>query len=114
MENEIGRKIRELRKSAGLTQSELASRLGVQKAAVAKYESGEIENLKRSTIQKLALLFDVSPVVFIDPNYTEPFGLEIVRRYNNADDTTKMMVDRLLSYSTKLSKLKEGQEDGNT
>lgn len=114
MENEIGRKIRELRKAAGLTQSELASRLGVQKAAVAKYESGEIENLKRSTIQKLALLFDVSPVVFIDPNYTEPFGFEIVRRYNNADDTTKMMVDRLLSYSTKLSKLKEGQEDGNT
>ena len=34
---ELGERIRSLRKQKGLTQEELASRLGLQKSAVAKY-----------------------------------------------------------------------------
>lgn len=54
-------RIKELRLAAGLTQEELGEKLGLQKSAIAKYENGRVENIKRSTIQAMAELFGVSP-----------------------------------------------------
>lgn len=61
----IGDKIRVLRKRKGLTQEELGKIIGVKKSAVAKYENNRVENLKRSTIQKLAEVFNVAPSYFV-------------------------------------------------
>lgn len=58
--------IRKLRKEKGWTQQELGDRLGVQKSAIAKYESGRVKNLKRTTIKKMSEIFNVDPMVFID------------------------------------------------
>ncbi|WP_290155211.1 helix-turn-helix domain-containing protein, partial [uncultured Dubosiella sp.] len=58
--------MRKLRKEKGWTQQELGDRLGVQKSAIAKYESGRVKNLKRTTIKKMAEIFNVDPMVFID------------------------------------------------
>lgn len=57
----MGDRIRILRKQHKMTQEELGSRLGVGKSAILKYEKGMVENLPRSTIQKMATLFGVSP-----------------------------------------------------
>lgn len=51
---EIGMKIREARLAKGMTQEELGNLVGLQKSAIAKYESGRVVNIKRSTLQKLA------------------------------------------------------------
>lgn len=56
-----GKRIKELRKKHKLTQSQLGEIIGVQKSAVAKYERGEIVNLKRETISKLSNYFNVKP-----------------------------------------------------
>lgn len=56
-----GTTIKRLREQSGMTQEELALRLGVKKAAVNKYETGRVINLKRSTIEKLCRIFDVMP-----------------------------------------------------
>ena len=53
--------IKYYRKKLGLTQEELGNYVGVQKSAIAKYENGRIENLKRSTIEKLSELFGILP-----------------------------------------------------
>ncbi len=53
--------IKKLRKEHKLTQEELGAIIGVQKSAIAKYEHGRVENLKRSSIEKLANYFNVSP-----------------------------------------------------
>lgn len=37
---EIGRRIKEVRESLGLTQEELGQKLGVEKASISKYEAG--------------------------------------------------------------------------
>ena len=57
----MGDRIRQMRTDAGMTQEELAEKLGLQKSAIAKYENGRVENIKRSTIQKMAELFDKTP-----------------------------------------------------
>lgn len=56
-----GKIIKQLRKEHHLTQEKLGEIVGVQKSAIAKYERGEIVNLKRSTIEKMANYFGVLP-----------------------------------------------------
>ena len=44
-----------------MTQEELGARVGVQKAAIYKYENGLVVNLKRSILEKLAIVLDTTP-----------------------------------------------------
>lgn len=57
----MGERIRTLRKQHRMSMEELGSKIGVGKSAILKYEKGEVENLPRSTIEKLAIIFGVSP-----------------------------------------------------
>ena len=43
--------------------------MGVQRAAVQKWECGTVKNLKRDTIKKLSEIFNVPPSSFIDDEY---------------------------------------------
>lgn len=53
--------IKLLREKNDLTQEELAQKLGLKKAAINKYENGSVENIKKSIVQEMAKIFDVSP-----------------------------------------------------
>ena len=66
---DTGTKIKALRASAGMTQEELGKLLGVKRAAINKYETGIIVNLKRSTIEKLCKIFNVTPQFLLDDDY---------------------------------------------
>lgn len=61
----IGEKIKQARLAKGYTQEELGNLVGVKKAAINKYESGIVQNLKRSMIAKLADALDIDPVSLI-------------------------------------------------
>lgn len=61
MDNIMGKRIKELRLKKGVTQEELGKIIGVQKSAILKYESGLVENMKRSSIKTLADYFGVRP-----------------------------------------------------
>lgn len=58
---EIGQKIKKARLEKGMTQQELGDIIGVQKSAIAKYESGRVVNIKRSTLQKIASALNMRP-----------------------------------------------------
>lgn len=55
-----GDRIRQLRIEHQMTQEELGAKVGVQKAAIYKYENGLVVNLKRSVLEKLALVLDTT------------------------------------------------------
>ncbi len=57
----MGDRIKYLREKSNMTQEELGAIIGVQKSAIRKYEKGEVENIKRSSIKKMADTFGVSP-----------------------------------------------------
>ncbi len=67
----VGAYIKTLRIKAGLSQEQLGSMVGVQRAAVQKWECGKVQNLKRETIKKLSDIFDVPPSSFIEDNFFE-------------------------------------------
>lgn len=68
----VGEKIKALRKSIGLNQTELGQRVGVQKNAVSKWECGRVEDIPTSTIKALASLFNVPASYLIDDEADEP------------------------------------------
>ncbi len=65
----IGAYIKKLRTENGYSQEELGRKLGVQRAAVQKWECGTVKNLKRDTIKKLSEIFNVPPSSFIDDEF---------------------------------------------
>lgn len=62
---DIGAKIRAARQAKGMTQEELGEILGVQKSAIAKYESGRVVNIKRSTLKKISDVLNIPPFELI-------------------------------------------------
>ena len=77
--NYMGDLLRKLRLEKGMTQLELANKLGLRKQTITQYEKGNIKNLKRSTIARLAEIFDVSPAVFIKPEDTvSQYGIKSI------------------------------------
>lgn len=63
-------KIKTLRLSKGLTQEELGNMVGIKKAAINKYETGRVVNIKRSTLKSLADALGVAPVDLLDDEET--------------------------------------------
>lgn len=57
----MGQYIKQLRIEKELSQDALGKLVGVNRAAVNKWENGSVENIKRSTIKKLSEIFGVSP-----------------------------------------------------
>lgn len=57
----MAERIKERRLQMAYTQEELAQKLGLQKSAIAKYENGRVENIKRSVIADMANILECSP-----------------------------------------------------
>lgn len=66
-----GDRIRQLRIEHQMTQEELGAKVGVQKAAIYKYENGLVVNLKRSVLEKLALVLDTTPTYLMGMEESE-------------------------------------------
>ena len=107
---EIGQKIKQARIAKGLTQEELGNMVGLQKSAIAKYESGRVVNIKRSTLQKLAQALDLrGSDLIIEANPKEAAELSakvlldielmdaIEIYYTLADEKQKMIRDLIRS-----------------
>ena len=60
-ENELSKKIRDLRAKHGLTLEQVAQQVGVGKSTVRKWETGFIENMRRDKIAKLASALHTTP-----------------------------------------------------
>ena len=58
---EMKDRIKQKRKKKGFSQTEIGLLLGVNRQAVCKWENGNVKNMKRSTIEKMAHIFNVSP-----------------------------------------------------
>ena len=99
-------RIKELRKIANLSQEELGRRVGLQRAAINKYERGLVTNIPLSVVEKMAQVLDVSPTYIVgwdndspNPLSTEVKILQGVKQFYGDDS-----IDLLESY-TELSPL---------
>ena len=63
----MGRRVRELRETRGLGQTEFAGILGTTQSAVSRIEAGDGANLRLSTLEQLAWALDAELVIELRP-----------------------------------------------
>ena len=87
-----GTRIKELRLLAEMSQEELGRRVGVQRAAINKYEKGTVENIPIHTIEKIAQVCDVSQTYIVgwsggagNPLAVEVKVIQVVKRFYGKD-----------------------------
>lgn len=100
----LSKKILERRLELGITQREVAVHVGVTEATVSRWESGDINNMRRNRIEKLAEVLQVSPfyIMGIDPNPTDATHftadqLALVDSYNSLNDIGKRTLVSVLA-----------------
>lgn len=79
MSDSPGARIKYLRQLANMSQEELGRRVGVQRAAINKYEKGSVTNIPIATVEKIANVFDVSPMFIVgwDDNNSSHLSAEV-------------------------------------
>jgi len=94
---DIGQQLRAYRLESGLRAEEIAARLGVSRAALYRYEKGEV--IKLDTIQRLAELLNISPLSLLGIGveyYNRPVGyMERIRQIEETADQI-LQVDGIL------------------
>ncbi|MDD2704559.1 MAG: helix-turn-helix transcriptional regulator [Acidocella sp.] len=86
--NEIGQQLRAYRMESGLKAEEISARLGVSRAALYRYEKGEV--IKLDTVNRLAELLKISPLTLLGIGveyYAKPVGYaERLRQIEESSD----------------------------
>ena len=67
----VGELIKKARIQKGMTQEELAERVGVKKSAVAKWENGRVTEIKRSNMKNLADVLCLNPTQLLGDQYVD-------------------------------------------
>ena len=93
-------RFKQLREESGLTQEELARRLGVSKGTVGNYEAGTRTPRKLADLNSLADYFNVEIDYLLGRSSSRPeFNLEeqwIISCYRNADEDTRIGIKSIL------------------
>ena len=71
----VGDIIKKARTEKGLTQEELAEKVGVKKSAVAKWENGRVSEIKRSNLKNLADALGLNPTQLLGDIERDPVGV---------------------------------------
>lgn len=100
----VGQKIKEARLAHGLTQEKLAAQVGVQKSAIAKWETGRVENIKRSSLKTLAEALSLSPSELIgydsaDNNPHDPIMDEVASLLSKATPEQLASIVRYIKFT---------------
>ncbi len=106
----MAERIKERRIFMGYTQEELGKKLGLQKSAIAKYENGRVENIKRSVIANMANVLECSPSYLLgwaDEISRQEESPEIFRYYESLNTCGKQAATehvRLLTLDDKYTR----------
>ena len=124
----MGERLKELRLQKKATQEDIGKIINVSKATIMKYEKGLVENLKRSSIEKLAKYFDVAPsyLMCLDDetslknnhtNINEEIKLlygenytQLLENYNKLNDLGKQTINIYIEGLTEVPKFTEKDE----
>ena len=99
----IGALLKKRRIELSLTQRQIANQVGVTEATISRWESGDIDNMRRDKIASLAMAFKVSPLLIMGiddvENLYKPVNkdeLELLSDYRDVDAEDRNMVRGML------------------
>jgi len=94
---DVGTLIKETRIAKGMTQEELAEKVGVKKSAVAKWENGRVSEIKRSNLKNLSDALGLNPTQLLGDIEKNPIAVanELADIY--LDDELRKMISEYQS-----------------
>lgn len=104
---DIGGNIKAKRIESGLTQSELAKKLGVSRTAVSSWEVNRNEPCMRD-FERMSEIFGCLKTDLIGPETVDYYCITakderfLIEAYRSADEETKKFIQRLLAYGSKV------------
>jgi transcriptional regulator with XRE-family HTH domain len=110
----VGRKIRQLRKEHNLTQTDLATRIGIQQSDLSRMEKGEYR-VSLDTLFRLLAEFDVGVGEFFDDVAREsltPRDVQLVREFNSLPGEDQREVEDFVAF--KRSQRASGEEENES
>lgn len=110
----MAERIKERRKAMGYTQTELGEKLGLQASAIAKYENGRVENIKRSIIADMATVLECSPCYLLDwekEQIESKFYPKIIEHYEQLNDIGKHEAEKRVEELTHLPQYVKREEE---
>lgn len=128
----VGLRIKEARKSRGLTLAELGNKIGLSESNTQRYESGRISSVSVELINKIAKALNVSPAFLMgweddittnSPSgyYTDPEAAEYAEElrtnpnlrimFSAAKDITKEQMQKTVEYIEFLKSKEKGNSD---
>ena len=96
----VGPKIRQLRKERKLTQTELASRIGIQQSDLSRMEKGEYR-VSLDTLFKILAVFNVSISEFFDDVNKEsltPRDVQVMRDLKRLPGSARREVEEFIAF----------------
>ena len=97
----IHKRIAARRKELGLTLTEIASFVGVNKGTVSRWESGGIENMRCDKLERLAAILQVSPLSIMGwKESARAYEMSAAARIGNkilaASPAAQLAIDRII------------------
>ena len=129
MGTNIGNIIKERRLELNLTLDDVGKAVGVSKSTVQRWESGQINNMRRDRIDVLLKVLGLSPLIFVDKNtvptteperpsyYIDPETAELAEQLKNNSgmrmlfDASKNAKPEDLQYAADLLKRLKGDNE---
>lgn len=92
----VGERIRNKREEIGVSQTELAKKVGISKQTLYKYETNIITNIPSNTIENIANILNLSPAILM--------GWENEKMPNNIKQAHTSQIDILVGKTNNLNK----------
>lgn len=92
--------IKSRRLELGLTMQEVADAVGVTQSAVSRWESGDVNNMRRDRIFALAKVLDISPLLIL--------GIEVEPDPDPAEQKARML-ERMSVYWKSFAELTDSE-----
>ena len=121
---EVGKRIKYARTNKNLTLDDIATKIGVAKSTVQRYEAGKIKSLKLPVLDSIAYAIGVNPAwlcgksknMILTNNANDLFELselekQLVVNFRKADEVDKAIVLRTLKLDQSLTEAAAGAND---
>lgn len=114
--NQIGYRIRTLRKLQKITMKEVGQRVGISESRVHRYETGDIRSFSIETLENIAHVLNVNPCLLLGWN-TDSVSMEsycmlqctasekdLIRKYHQLPLESQKTIDAILDLQYKLAR----------